>query len=246
MTKTFALKSAVFDGTSYQLATAEVDEEARILRLSYRKKSFIKTEEVFLGNIAFDEQSSVRSEGQKTILGDTEMEAASSNDAIALTEILTAPLRVALDALREIIAGPMAGFLTTRAETLGLLANLKSDYRRAILRCEKLVPMDSRDPLSDIIRTKAEELERLLGLALTSLDGFFKDKPSESEKAYAFLLALCLMQDAKLAGEEGLDTVLQMLGGLGVFGTSNIKQLPVEEATQGLVKLAVSQPQLFF
>ncbi len=79
---TFALKSLTYQGKVYQSASAEVDEQARRMDLSYVKESFMKKEKVHLAAVYYDERSTVATTDQKVTIGDAQLIMASSDEAL--------------------------------------------------------------------------------------------------------------------------------------------------------------------
>jgi len=243
MSREFLLKSAIYGGRSYSSASVLVDEKERRIELSYERRSFTKKEKVPLGVISFDERSEVSVEGQKVALGDTTMEATSEGDALALAEVLRRPFQIAVGAMHDALTGPVARFLDARAETLSLFGDLARDYRKTVLEHEKLVPPEAKDPLAEIESSKLQELENLLGTALSSLQGLLAGKTPVNERPYAFIYGVCSLQDAKFSG-QGLDTALGTLSGLGLRPSDRMGGSSIPDATRELEVLVASQPQL--
>lgn len=242
---TFALKSLTYQGKVYQSASAEVDEQARRMDLSYLKESFMKKEKVHLAAVYYDERSVVDAADQKVTIGDAQLIMANSDEASMLTELLKGPYKAALRSLRDLISGPTAKFLSARAETLTSLDALRTDYRKSILESEKTVPVDSKDPFADVVSSKLAQLDRPLAVALEALDGFLGVSPPRSEKPYAFLYGVCQVQDAKFA-KEGLQDATQTLAALGLAAFDDAKDSTMGDLTDRLVKMAASQPQLLY
>jgi hypothetical protein len=170
---------------------------------------------------------------------------ASAAEASSLTEILKGPYRGALNTVRDLISGPAAKFLTARAETLEALDSLRRDYRKSILTSEQAVAPDSKDPFADVFKSKGEQLERPLGVALETLDGFLGVNPPRSEKPFAFLYGVCTVQDAKFSG-EGLQDSFQTLASLGLGAVDDAKDSSIVDLTNRIVRMAASQPQLLY
>lgn len=245
MTTTFALTSLTYQGKVYQSASVEVDEQARRLDLSYVKESFLKKEKVHLVAVYFDELTKPQVEVQKVTLGDAVMILGTEGEAAGLGEILKGPYRSALNSIRDLVSGPVAKFLVSRAETLASLDALKKDYRKTILASEDSIPKGSKDPFDDVFSARSGQLERPLGVALEALDGFLGLSPPRSEKPYAFMYGVCSVQDAMFRG-EGVQDSFQTLAALGLGAGQEAKESSIEDLTDRLVKLAAGQPQLLY
>jgi len=245
MTTTFALKSLTYQGKVYQPATAEVDEQARTVDLSYVKESFMKKEKVHLTAVYFDELTKVTVDGEKVGVADVVMGMANGDEASGINEIMKAPYKAALGTLQTLLSGPASKFLSARAEALGALDGLRMDFRKTVLASEGSVPVDSKDPFMDVYTAKMSELEKPLAEALKAFDGFLGISPPRTEKPYAFLYGVCAVQDAKFKG-EGLSDATQTLASLGLAAVEDERDSNIGDLTNRLVKLAAGQPQLLF
>ena len=244
MTAAFTLKSLTYQGKVYHPATAEVDEQARRVDLSYVKESFMRKENVHLGAVYFDELTKVAVADEKVEVADAVMVMANGDEAKGISEILKAPYKAALGTLQNLLSGPASKFLSSRAETLGALDGLRKDFRKTILASEATVPADSEDPFMDVYMARMSRLEKPLDDALKAFDAFLGNPP-RTEKPFAFLYGVCAVQDAKFTG-EGLKDATQTLAALGLAAVEDESDSTIVDMTDRLVKLAAGQPQLLF